>query len=176
MDGAVRLIRRATAVAVIAVAVVAAGAVAAGAVGAGCAGSNEPAQPAASASPAATVSPAATPAWSQVDDFLYQLQDIDLVKVGRTKFDLVITDYSENGHEKTRFTAEQIDALKHSPGGPELVLAYMSIGEAETYRWYWKKSWDANLDGKPDAGAPSWLGTRNPDWPDNYKVRFWDPR
>ena len=51
----------------------------------------------------------------------------------------------------------------------------MSIGEAETYRWYWKKAWDANLDGVPDKGAPSWLGRSNPDWLDNYKVRFWEP-
>ena len=49
----------------------------------------------------------------------------------------------------------------------------MSIGEAETYRWYWKKSWDANLDGVPDAGAPKWLGRANPQWLDNYKVKYW---
>jgi len=33
----------------------------------------------------------------------------------------------------------------------------MSVGEAEDYRWYWNPSWDANHDGKPDPGAPSWL-------------------
>ena len=25
----------------------------------------------------------------------------------------------------------------------------MSIGEAEDYRWYWRRSWDANGAGKP---------------------------
>ncbi len=50
----------------------------------------------------------------------------------------------------------------------------MSIGEAENYRWYWQRSWDANRNGKPDAGAPAWLGPSNPDWPGNYKVRYWD--
>jgi cysteinyl-tRNA synthetase, unknown class len=117
----------------------------------------------------------AQPAWSAVDDFLYQLQNLDLVKAGNSRFDLVITDYAENGHEATRFTPGQIAALQHSPGGPKRVLAYMSIGEAETYRWYWQKAWDANGDGIPDPGAPSWLGRSNPDWLDNYKVRFWDP-
>jgi len=29
-------------------------------------------------------------------------------------------------------------------------------------------------DGIPDPGAPSWLDKENPDWPGNYKVRFWD--
>ena len=51
----------------------------------------------------------------------------------------------------------------------------MSIGEAEDYRWYWQSAWDANGDGTPDAGAPAWLGPSNPDWPGNYKVRYWDP-
>ena len=119
--------------------------------------------------------PSVQPAWSQVDDFLYQLQNLDLVKAGNSRFDVVITDYAENGHEPTRFTPGQIAALQHSPGGAKRVLAYMSIGEAETYRWYWQKKWDANLDGVPDKGAPSWLGRSNPDWLDNYKVRFWQP-
>ncbi len=48
-----------------------------------------------------------------------------------------------------------------------LLLAYLSIGEAENYRSYWDKSW------KP--GKPSWLGPTNPDWGGNYKVQFWDP-
>ena len=115
------------------------------------------------------------PAWSAVDDFLYQLQNLSLLKAGNSHFDLVITDYARNGHEATRFTPGQIAALQHSPGGAKRVLAYMSIGEAETYRWYWKKRWDANGDGVPDRGAPSWLGRSNPDWLDNYKVRFWYP-
>jgi cysteinyl-tRNA synthetase, unknown class len=119
--------------------------------------------------------PSQQPAYSEVNDFLYQLQNFDFVKAGNSRFDLVITDYSEDGHEATRFKPEQIEGLKHSPGGAKRVLAYMSTGEAETYRWYWQNSWDANLDGIPDRGAPSWLGKSNPEWLDNYKVRFWDP-
>lgn len=107
------------------------------------------------------------------NDFVYQLQNINLRDIGQTKFDLVIIDYSRDGSDARRFSASQIRALKESPGGPKGVLAYMSIGEAEDYRWYWRRSWDANGDGKPDAGAPSWLGRSNPDWPGNYKVRYW---
>jgi len=109
-----------------------------------------------------------------VSDFVYQLQNIDLSAIGETKFDLVVMDYSQSGGEDTRFTAEQIHALKNSAGGPKIVLAYMSIGEAENYRWYWKNEWDANNDGNPDPGAPSWLGPANPEWPGNYKVKYWD--
>ncbi len=109
------------------------------------------------------------------NDFVYQLQRIDLEALGETKFDLVIMDYSRDGSDERKFTAPQIRTLKSSPGGPKTVLSYMSIGEAEDYRWYWQRSWDANKDGRPDAGAPAWLGRSNPDWPGNYKVRYWDP-
>ena len=113
--------------------------------------------------------------WEDVNDFLYQLQNIDLSAIGNTRFDLVIMDYSSDGSDEGRFTANQIGALKNSPGGPKLVVAYMSIGEAENYRWYWQGEWDADNDGSPDPGAPSWLGPSNPDWPGNYKVRYWEP-
>ncbi|MFQ5795846.1 MAG: endo alpha-1,4 polygalactosaminidase [Candidatus Bipolaricaulia bacterium] len=51
-------------------------------------------------------------------------------------------------------------------GGSRLVIAYMSIGEAEDYRYYWQAEWKPN--------PPSWLAEENPDWPGNYKVRYWD--
>jgi cysteinyl-tRNA synthetase len=55
------------------------------------------------------------------------------------------------------------------------VLAYLSIGEAESYRYYWHREWDRLGDGVPDAGAPAWLEGENPQWRGNYKVRYWDP-
>jgi dipeptidyl aminopeptidase/acylaminoacyl peptidase len=99
-------------------------------------------------------SPVSSVSLNSVNDFVYQLQNIDLTAIGNTKFDLVIIDYSQDGSDENRFTAEQISALKNSPGGPKLVLAYMSIGEAENYRWYWDNKWDADNDGNPDLGAP----------------------
>jgi cysteinyl-tRNA synthetase len=108
------------------------------------------------------------------NDFVYQLQRINLEAIGKTKFDLVIMDYSRDGSDARKFTAGEIAALKTSPGGPKTVLSYMSIGEAEDYRWYWQRSWDKNRDGRPDAAAPDWLGRSNPNWPGNYKVRYWD--
>lgn len=113
------------------------------------------------------------PDWNSVNDFVYQLQDVDLDALGETEFDLVVMDYSRDGSDEERFSAEEVAGLKSS--GPKLVLSYMSIGEAEDYRWYWQRSWDANRDGRPDVGAPAWLGRSNPDWPGNYKVHYWDP-
>jgi cysteinyl-tRNA synthetase, unknown class len=113
--------------------------------------------------------------FATVNDFVYQLQDVNLTALGNSAFDLVVTDYSLDGTEDGRLTPAQLSTLKSSPGGDKLVLAYMSIGEAESYRWYWQAAWDAGGDGTPDAGAPSWLGPSNPDWEGNYKVRYWDP-
>ncbi len=113
--------------------------------------------------------------WVEVNDFVYQLQEIDLTAIGNTRFDLVVIDYSREGDEETRFTSQEIAVLRNSPGGPKLVLAYVSIGEAEDYRWYWQESWDADHDGIPDPDAPSWLGPGNPEWEGNYKVKYWEP-
>ncbi len=120
-------------------------------------------------------SPSAPLSWETVNDFVYQLQDLSIEALGQTRFDLVIMDYSADGSDEARFTPERIAWLKESPGGPKLVVAYMSIGEAEDYRWYWDGSWDGNHDGVPDPGAPAWLGRSNPEWAGNYKVRYWDP-
>lgn len=112
--------------------------------------------------------------WEKVDSWLYQLQGVDLKKAGDSKFDLVVMDYSRHGDEESRYTRSEINGLKNSSGGKKIVLAYMSIGEAEDYRWYWKLRWDADKDGIPDKTAPTWLGKSNPDWVGNYKVKYWD--
>ena len=112
-----------------------------------------------------TASPSST--LSAVDDFVYQLQGLDLAAIGNTAYDLVVMDYASDGSEAGEFTAAQIAALKHSPGGEKIVLAYMSIGEAEDYRFYWQDGWA--------PGNPPWLDVENPAWPGNYKVHYWDP-
>jgi cysteinyl-tRNA synthetase len=115
-----------------------------------------------------------TMSWAEVNDYAYQLQDVDLEELGESRFDLAIVDYSRDGDDETRYTTAEVAALKAGPGGSKLVLAYMSIGEAENYRWYWHEEWDADHDGEPDPGAPSWLGPANPEWPDNYPVHYWE--
>jgi len=101
-----------------------------------------------------------------VENFLYQLVNLDLTAIGNTAFDLVVMDYSSDGEESGEFSAVQIENLKHSPGGVKIVIAYMSIGEAEDYRFYWNSNWS--------LGNPSWLDAENPDWGGNYKVKYWD--
>lgn len=87
-----------------------------------------------------------------------------LAALDSTNYDLLIVDLFFND---SALTVSDVQALKTKPGGASrLVVAYMSIGEAENYRYYWKPSWNTH--------PPSWLAAANPDWPGNYKVRYWD--
>ncbi|MHA1249170.1 MAG: endo alpha-1,4 polygalactosaminidase [Candidatus Helarchaeota archaeon] len=62
--------------------------------------------------------------------------------------------------------SSDINQLKLKPSGSKrLVLAYLSIGEAEDYRYYWKSEWNTN--------PPDWLCNENPNWLGNYKVKYW---
>ena len=45
------------------------------------------------------------------------------------------------------------------------VIAYLSIGEAEDYRPYWRRSWKTN--------PPAFLLAENPEWKGNYRVKYW---
>ena len=112
------------------------------------------------------------PRLQDVNDLVYVLQPgvpgATPVEIAATEFDLVVMDYSADGDEASEFTAQQIADLKATG---KVVLAYLSVGEAEDYRWYWDSTW--NDDPPPDPDAPAWLGPFNPSFPNNYKVRYW---
>ena len=124
------------------------------------------------------------PLLAQVEDFAYQLQGdpvLDLEPIRQSGFDLVVIDYSADGSDESAFTAEQIAALKEGEGQPKIVLAYMSIGEAEIGRFYFDPAWiTPDPREEPDGPfeltdeAPEFLFEPNPEWPDNFKVRYWD--
>jgi cysteinyl-tRNA synthetase len=100
-----------------------------------------------------------------------------LSALGRTNYDLIVIDAFVDGPEGPEWLeTEDVRSLRlKEGGGRRLVICYLSIGEAENYRYYWDRNWDRNTDGKPDAGAPQWLARENPNWRGNYKVRYWDP-
>jgi cysteinyl-tRNA synthetase len=111
---------------------------------------------------------------TDVKNFLYLIDPSGFTKsqfidaVNNTDYDLVIMDLfiTENDID-VQFSAAEIESMKHKKdGGSRLMICYMSIGEAEDYRYYWQADWSSH--------KPSWLGTENPDWPRNYKVKYWD--
>jgi cysteinyl-tRNA synthetase, unknown class len=93
----------------------------------------------------------------------YQLQNAKADAIAHSKHDLLVIDFEQNGPRS--FTSKQIKQMK--AGGAHKIVSYISIGEAEDYRTYWKSSWST----KP----PHWLEKENADWDGNYKVRYWDP-
>lgn len=97
---------------------------------------------------------------------LYLKKSMFIYAVTSTNYDLLIVDLFFN--EANAFTAGEIEQLRaKANGGRRLVIAYLSIGEAEDYRWYWQSGW------KP--GNPAWLGSENPEWPGNFTVKYWRP-
>ncbi|MDE3145183.1 MAG: endo alpha-1,4 polygalactosaminidase [Bacteroidota bacterium] len=109
----------------------------------------------------------------QAKNFLYLINlsnystKADFIKaVTATNYDLLITDLFFN--DGTAFTAAEINQLKNKAnGGKRLVVSYMSIGEAENYRYYWQSNWKTN--------NPVWLDAENPNWQGNFEVKYWYP-
>ncbi len=113
----------------------------------------------------------------EVRNFLYLINPGEfggkaefIAAVQGTNHDLAVVDLYFDGKALTK---EDVAALrKKANGGSRLVLCYMSIGEAEDYRPYWSKDWNLKFAG----AAPAYITEQNPDWPGNYKVKYWDPR
>lgn len=108
-----------------------------------------------------------------INDFAYWLDNINKDIIRNSKYDLIIMDYSSDGNETGEYAITDVNYMKSTGENRKFLLSYISIGEAEDYRFYWDETWDANHDGIPDGGAPGWLDIENPEWEGNYKVKFW---
>src|SRR6218665_2215353 len=87
---------------------------------------------------------------SQAKNFLYLINPSNfnsktefINAVKSTNYDALIMDLFFT--DDNSFTANEINQLKiKANGGKRLVISYMSIGEAEDYRYYWQKNWNNN--------------------------------
>jgi uncharacterized protein (TIGR01370 family) len=118
----------------------------------------------------------------------YQLQDISkpmaVNKLANSRYDLLVveptrTDWSSD--DKYFNTKKMVQILKNSKASDgvhrKIVLAYINIGEAEDWRWYWKWSryWKKGTPRPRDW--PSYILSPDPDgWTGNYPVAYWDRR
>lgn len=105
---------------------------------------------------------------SAVDSWLYHLGDIDSDSIFHISFsdaDLVVTEFANYEAEETPYTTSQLDAMRGDTG--KLIVSYLSIGEAEDYRFYWDS--DEFL-----AIRDTIIDNENPEWEGNFKVRYWD--
>ncbi len=87
----------------------------------------------------------------------YQLQDLSKDALKALDVPILVVEPDE-------LSCSDVEELRQD----KVVLAYLSIGEAEDYRDYWEEGW------RP--GNPSFIVGENPEWEGNYIVKFWDPR
>jgi cysteinyl-tRNA synthetase, unknown class len=102
----------------------------------------------------------------------YQLRNLEAEPrklIANSPYDLVVTDFARGEDRKEiPLTKEEVSAMQKRPDGSKrLVIAYLSIGETENYRYYWKPEWDKK--------RPSWMGKENKEWKANYLAKYWDP-
>lgn len=118
--------------------------------------------------PAGAGSPAPKrPSLGALKSWGYQLQHLDVAEAAASPFDLLVIDATRDGSDETHLTPPELARLQTKPDGSRrIVLAYLSIGEAEDYRGYWNPRWKAK--------RPDWLLAENPEWKGNYAVCFWD--
>jgi len=106
-----------------------------------------------------------------VQNFLYLINPTNFASktefvnaIKATNYDLLIMDLFF-GDEDEEFNTAEIEQLKQKAnGGTRLIVSYMSIGEAEDYRYYWDESWT--------VGSPTWLKAENPEWEGNLKLNI----
>lgn len=101
---------------------------------------------------------------SEIQNFLYLINPENfstkneyINAINAANYDLLIMDLFF--HDGQEFSSSEIDLLKtKANGGKRLLICYMSIGEAEDYRYYLETNWNTNKS--------SWLDSENPNWED----------
>lgn len=96
----------------------------------------------------------------------YHLDKVEVDRIAQTDADLLVIDYAkeDGGHPLTK---EEVARLKvRKDGRKRIVISYISIGEAESYRFYWRNDWT-------EDDMPGWHVAENCAWPRNHMVRYW---
>ncbi len=127
-------------------------------------------------------------ALSEIRSWGYQIQavsgDRTADALAQSSYDMLVieptrTDFSSDDREfDTPALVQRLKSTMASDGvHRKLVIAYIDIGEAEDWRWYWtwSKEWPEDEPVPPDDW-PDWIVTRDPDgFEGNYPVAYWDP-
>lgn len=125
---------------------------------------------------------------SKVKYWAYKLQNMNtfgsVTRMVKSRYDMVVleptrTDWSS--YDKYFNTRSMVNRIKNSwaydGNHRKLVIAYLDIGEAENWRWYWKwsKNWEEGQ--KKPNDWPSYILKPDPDgWGGDYPVAYWDSR
>ncbi|KAA3643029.1 MAG: hypothetical protein DWQ07_21160 [Chloroflexi bacterium] len=107
---------------------------------------------------------------SNVENWLYlidvNLDQATVDEIAESTHDMVVIDFIPSEENNTDYPMQEVIAQWHEAETPKLVIAYIDIGEAESYRTYWQADWG--------IGNPSWIAGDDPDgWEGNYPVAYW---
>jgi cysteinyl-tRNA synthetase, unknown class len=90
-------------------------------------------------------------------------QDKFAMEMHDTNYDMVAV---EVFHGRRPLGRQAVETLKFKKmGARRLVLAYMDIGSAASYHYYWRPNWR--------EGSPFWISAPQRDDPDRYNVEYW---
>ncbi len=124
--------------------------------------------------------------FAQIDSvrfFAYQIQMLDepgaIDSIVESRYDMVILEPTRTERGMEDFDARgMVATIESSPGSyleNKITLAYIDIGEAEDWRYYWEPWWVPPTETEP--GIPDFMVTADPDgWEGNYPVAYWDIR
>jgi cysteinyl-tRNA synthetase, unknown class len=100
----------------------------------------------------------------------YQLQNDEPKVIANSPYDLVVMDFQRDPAVGGPFTPAELVQMKKKPDGSRrFVIAYISIGEAENYRYYWgDRNWGDARNRTP------LVEKENPEWPGNLTVKYWE--
>lgn len=82
-----------------------------------------------------------------------------------TNYDVLVIDAFF--YNDIMLSAEDVERIKTKDNGAQrIAISYLSIGEAEDYRYYWTDEFQNSL--------PEWILKENPNWVGNYSVEYWN--
>ena len=94
------------------------------------------------------------------------LHDDTIDAITESTYDMVVFDFIPSEENNTDFHMAQVVDTWHRAEHPKLVIAYIDIGQAESFRTYWQPEWE--------IGSPEWIVSGDPDgWEGNYPVAYW---
>ncbi|NQV98850.1 MAG: endo alpha-1,4 polygalactosaminidase [Rhodospirillales bacterium] len=86
------------------------------------------------------------------------------LKMHDTNYDALMV---EVFHGREPLSRQAVETLKYKKlGAKRLVFAYMNVGTAASYHYYWRANWR--------EGSPYWINSPLRDDPDRYHVEYWN--
>jgi len=115
---------------------------------------------------------------TSVRTFSYVLANLagspEITEMAQSNYDMLIVDPTVTYNGNANFNMQAMVAQLHADHPGRVVLAYLDIGEAASFRSYWKSSWRAPAANHP--GNPHYILESDPfGWTGSYPVAYWNP-